>query len=128
MAGTICKPPPDTSASTEVIMAQEPTANASAGAGERRTVTEHLAAIEEQGRVTLELVRTLVGLLLPKAGDREGLSLEDLLAAVISQQRDLLVLARATRSEVQQLGESLPFEVAEALGTTAVRTRGARPC
>ena len=77
-------------------------AEAGAEAGEQTAIAERLEAIEEQGRLTFELLKTLVGLLVPK-GERDGPSLEDLIAAVVAQQRDLLTIARATRSEVRRL-------------------------
>jgi len=97
-------------------------AEAGAEAGEQTAIAERLEAIEEQVRLTFELLKTLVGLLVPK-GERDGPSLEDLIAALIAQQRDLLTIARATRSEVRRLGETLPPAVAEALGAYVVPTR-----
>ena len=74
-----------------------------------------LAAIEQQGHQTLELVRALVGLLLPKEGGREGPTFEELLAALIAQQREAIAVSRATQAELTRLGATLPAEVAEAV-------------
>jgi hypothetical protein len=74
-----------------------------------------LAAIEEQGRQTLELVRVIVGLLVPQESGREGVPLEDLIAGVFAMQRDLLAVACVIQAEVKQLGETLPADVAEAV-------------
>ena len=65
-------------------------------------VAEDLTVIREQTRETLELVRNLVGLLLPK-DDGEGPKLEDLIAALIAQQRDILVATRQIQSDIQAL-------------------------
>jgi DNA-directed RNA polymerase sigma subunit (sigma70/sigma32) len=63
---------------------------------------EDLTVIREQTREILELVRNLVGLLLPK-DDGEGPKLEDLIAALIAQQRDILVSTRQIQSDIQAL-------------------------
>lgn len=63
---------------------------------------EDLTVIREQTRETLELVRNLVGLLLPK-DDGDGPKLEDLIAALIAQQRDILVATRQIQSDIQAL-------------------------
>ncbi len=63
---------------------------------------EDLTVIREQTREILELVRNLVGLLLPK-DDGEGPKLEDLIAALIAQQRDILVATRQIQSDIQAL-------------------------
>src|SRR5690348_8720029 len=86
-----------------------------AGAGGLGDIRATLAAIQEQGRQTLELLRVLVGLLQPKEGGRDGPSLEELVAAMVALQRDLIVVVRATRAELTRLGETLPDAVAEAV-------------
>jgi hypothetical protein len=63
---------------------------------------EDLTVIREQTREILELVRNLVGLLLPK-DDGDGPKLEDLIAALIAQQRDILVATRQIQSDIQAL-------------------------
>jgi len=90
-------------------------AKAGPAAGELNDIRETLAAIQEQGRQTQELVRTLVDLLLPKESNREGPALEELVAAMVALQRDLIIVARTTQAELKRLGETLPIAVAEAV-------------
>ena len=66
------------------------------------TTAEELTVIREQTREILELVRSLVSLLLPK-DDGDGPKLEDLIAALIAQQRDILVATRQIQSDIQAL-------------------------
>jgi len=61
-----------------------------------------LGEVQEQGRLTLELVRAIIELLLPK-GDRSGPLLDELLAALIVQLRELTTIARATQAAVGRL-------------------------
>ncbi len=61
-----------------------------------------LTEVHEQGRLTLELVRATVELLMPK-GDRSGPSLDELLATLIMQLRELTSIARATQAAVGRL-------------------------
>jgi hypothetical protein len=92
---------------------QSETPAAGSGLGTRRpiasseegsTVAEDLVAIREQTRETLELVRSLVSLLLPKdSGD--GPKLEDLIAALVAQQRDMLVAIRQIQADLVVLLE-----------------------
>ena len=79
------------------------------------TDREALTRIEEQGRQTLELVKALIGLLMPKEGVREGPSLEDLLSALIMQQREAITIAKANQESLGHLGDTLPLAVAEAV-------------
>jgi len=85
-----------------------------------------LGRIEEQGRQTLELVRALIELLLPKEGTREGPSLEELLATLIMQQRELIALQRATLAGVNQLPEVLALPIAQAVAVQIESRRSAR--
>ena len=62
-----------------------------------------LAIIREQTRETLELVRTLVALLLPKEGGRDGPTLEELISVMVAQQRDTLVLLRMIQQGIHTL-------------------------
>ena len=79
---------------------------------ERGTEThELLAAIHEQGRQTLELVGTIVSLLMPKEGGREGPTLEELLAKLLSQQQQIIMIGKATQADVDWLGKALPDAV-----------------
>ena len=68
------------------------------------TVAEDLVAIREQTREILELVRSLVALLLPKGSD-DGPKLEDLIAALVAQQRDILIAARQIQADLLVLLE-----------------------
>ena len=74
-----------------------------------------LKAILEQGKRTFEMVHSLVRLLMPKEGGREGPPLEELLAQIISQQRELIKTSTAIQTDLQGLAESLPNAVAEAV-------------
>ena len=96
-------------------MQQRQPTTAKSNPGAPADLATRLAAIEEQGRQTFELVRTMVGLLLPKEGGQEDVSLENLIAGMVAMQRDLMIVARATQTEVRQLGETLPPAVAEAI-------------
>ena len=57
-----------------------------------------IVVIREQTRECLELLRALVGLLVNKP-EREGPTLEDLIAALVAHQRDALVLLRQIASD-----------------------------
>lgn len=78
------------------------------------TTYEILAAILDQGRQTHELVKALVGLLTPK-GDREGPSLEELLAKIMAQQAQLITIGKMTQADLDRLGKTLPESVVDAL-------------
>jgi hypothetical protein len=65
---------------------------------------EDIAILREESRDQLELLRSLVRLLLPKADDG-GPKLEDLIAALVAQQRDIIVAIRQLQSDVQALLE-----------------------
>jgi hypothetical protein len=82
-----------------------------------------LAAIHEQGRQTLELVGTIVSLLMPKEGGREGPTLEELLAKLLSQQQQIIMIGKATQADVDRLGKTLPDAVAEVIdGNRSLRS------
>ena len=83
-----------------------------------------LAAIHEQGRQTLELVGTIVSLLMPKEGGREGPTLEELLAKLLSQQQQqIIMIGKATQADLHRLGKTLPDAVAEAIdGNRSLRS------
>ena len=66
-----------------------------------------LAIIREQTRECLELLRALIGLLVNKP-EREGPTLEDLIAALVAQQRDALVLLRQIASDQGAILDRLP--------------------
>ena len=74
-------------------------------------IREILATIQDQSRQTLELLRTLIGLIVPIVGDREGPPLEDLVATLVAQNRDLLTIARRIHADVRAIGDRLPAVV-----------------
>ena len=77
-----------------------------------------LAVIREQTRESLELLRALVGLLVNKP-EREGPTLEDLIAALIAQQRDALVLLRQIASDQGAILDRLPALPVDGAGAAA---------
>ena len=66
-----------------------------------------LTIIREQTRECLELLRALVGFLVNKP-EREGPTLEDLIAALVAQQRDALVLLRQIAGDQGTILDCLP--------------------
>ena len=74
-------------------------------------IRETLATIQDQGRQTLELLRTLINLIVGIVGDREGPPLEDLIATLVAQNRDLLTIARRIQADVRAIGDRLPAGV-----------------
>ena len=87
------------------------------------TTHDLLAAIHEQGRQTLELVGTIVSLLMPKEGGREGPTLEELLAKLMSQQQQIIMIGKATQADLDRLGKTLPDAVAEVIdGNRSLRS------
>jgi DNA repair protein RadC len=78
------------------------------------TTHEILAAILEQGRQTLELVKALVGLLAPK-GEQEGPTLEELLAKIMAQQSQLITIGKMTQADLDRIGKALPEAVVDAI-------------
>lgn len=78
-----------------------------------------LTIIREQTRECLELVRALVGLLVNKP-EREGPTLEDLIAALVAQQRDALVLLRQIASDQGAILERLPALPVDGAGASAI--------
>ncbi|MBN9562190.1 MAG: hypothetical protein J0H14_15910 [Alphaproteobacteria bacterium] len=77
-------------------------ANATGDGGE-----SDLTIIREQTRECLELLRALVSLLVNKP-EREGPTLEDLIAALVAQQRDALVLLRQIATDQGAILDRLP--------------------
>lgn len=65
---------------------------------EEGSVPEQLGALRAETHEILELVRSLVSLLLPK-GDDDGPKLEDLIAALVAQQRDILIAVRQIQAD-----------------------------
>ncbi len=68
---------------------------------------ETLAIIRDQTRQTLELVKALVELLLAKEGGREGPTLEELLAVLIAQQRDVLTGVRRLQTDISAIAQHI---------------------
>ena len=66
---------------------------------------ETLAIIRDQTRQTLELVKALVELLLAEEGGREGPTLEELLAVLIAQQRDILTGVRHLQTNISAIAQ-----------------------
>jgi hypothetical protein len=66
-----------------------------------------LAVIQDQSGQTLELLRTLISLILPELGGRDGPPLEELIARMIVQQGEILTIARRTQRDVRALGDRL---------------------
>ena len=75
---------------------------------------EILAALLDQGRQTLELVKALVGLLVSK-GNQEGPTLEELLAKIMAQQAQLITIGRMTQADLDRLGKTLPDAIVDAI-------------
>jgi hypothetical protein len=90
------------------------------------TDREALAIIRDQTRQTLELVKALVELLLAKEGGREGPTLEELLAVLIAQQRDILTGVRHLQTNISAIAQHvLPPDESRLNGATHPN-RGAR--
>jgi signal transduction histidine kinase len=64
--------------------------------------SEDLAVIREQTSETLQILRNLLSLMMPKEDDG-GPKLVDLIAALVAQQRDILVGIRRLPSDVNAL-------------------------
>ena len=74
-------------------------------------IRETLATIQDQSRQTLELLRTLIGFIVPILGDREGPPLEDLIATLVAQNRDLLTIVRRIQADLRAIADRLPAGV-----------------
>jgi hypothetical protein len=90
------------------------------------SIRETLATILEQSRQTLDLLRTLIGLIVPIVGDREGPPLEDLIATLVAQNRDLLTIARRIQADVRAIGDRLPAGVSPEQNGHAESSRATR--
>ena len=85
---------------------KKPTAAEAAGTtGENG---DSLALIYENSRETLELLRQLVQLLLPKSEPKKGPTLEELIAALVAHQRDQMVLLRQIQAGIGAVLDRLP--------------------
>jgi signal transduction histidine kinase len=65
-------------------------------------IEDDIAAIREQTRETVALLRQLIEMLLPK-GDPDAPKLEDLIAALIAQQRETLLRIKQIASDQSAL-------------------------
>jgi len=74
-------------------------------------IRETLATIQDQSRQTLELLRTLIGLIVPIVDDREGPPLEDLITTLVAQNGDLLTITRRIQADVRAIADRLPAGV-----------------
>jgi hypothetical protein len=72
---------------------------ASAGEGDELTI------ILDQTRETLELMRSLVAMLLPRESDKDGPKLEDLIAALVAQQRDTIIAIKRLQGDVTAIAD-----------------------
>lgn len=88
-----------------------------AGATDDGTQSD-LTIIREQTRECLELLRALVGLLVNKP-EREGPTLEDLIAALVAQQRDALVLLCQIATDQGAILDRLPTLPVDGAGAGA---------
>ena len=69
-------------------------------------LAQTLALIQADTHETLELVRSLIQLLLPKP--KEGPTLEELIAAMVALQRDQMVLLRQVQADLGVALDRLP--------------------
>jgi hypothetical protein len=81
---------------------QEPKAGLAHLIDEVTGLQADVAEIKQQGRLTLELVRVIAELVIPK-GDRSESSLDKLLATMIVQLRELTLIVRETQAVVSRL-------------------------
>jgi hypothetical protein len=66
-----------------------------------------LAAIHDQTRESLNLLRSLVNLLVQQHSLRDGPPLEELITTLIVQQREILTIVQHTRADVGALHDRL---------------------
>ena len=66
---------------------------------------DRLIVIEHHTRESLELLRSLAALLLAKEAGHEGPQLEDLIAALLAQQRDMLASLRLLQTDVAAIAK-----------------------
>ncbi|MGH7120584.1 MAG: hypothetical protein ACREFP_16615 [Acetobacteraceae bacterium] len=72
---------------------------------------DDLAVILEQTHESLELLRSLVRLMLPRDGGGEGRQLEEMIAALVAQQRDILLGVRRVEADLTALAGRLDGEM-----------------
>jgi hypothetical protein len=80
---------------------QAEVANGAASARER----DELTIILDQTRETLELMRSLVAMLLPRESGKDGPKLEDLIAALVAQQRDTIIAIKRLQGDVTAIAD-----------------------
>jgi hypothetical protein len=83
-------------------MKQQPKTEFARLAEETAGLRAEVAEVREQGRLTLELVRVILELVRPK-DNRGGPTLDELLATMIVQLRELTTIARATQAAIARL-------------------------
>ena len=71
-------------------------------------LAQTLALIQADTHETLELVRSLVQLLLPKTEPKQGPTLEELIAAMVALLRDQMVLLRQIQADLGVALDRLP--------------------
>jgi len=74
---------------------------------------DELTIILEQTRETLELVRSLVAMLLPRDSGKDGPKLEDLIAALIAQQRDMIIAIKRLQGDVTAIADHVLGDATE---------------
>jgi hypothetical protein len=100
------------------------TSSAEAQRQPNEAAADTLGIILDQTRETLELVRSLVALLLQQHGDSDGPKLEDLIAALVAQQRNILVCVHQVQADLTALHHRLEGVVGAA-GNGHARGSGA---
>ena len=66
---------------------------------------DELTIILDQTRETLELVRSLVAMLLPRESGKDGPKLEDLIAALVAQQREMIIAIKRLQGDVTAIAD-----------------------
>ena len=80
--------------------------------------SEIQAVLEQHGgmlRTVIERLNLLIDLLAPKEGNRDGIPLDELLAHLIRQNAEQLMLTRGVLEALQKLGKELPDAVIAAM-------------
>ena len=85
-----------------------------------------LAVIAHDTSESLELLRSLVALLLAKEAGHDGPRLEDLIGALVAQQRDMLAALRLLQADVAAIARRV-LDDPEHDGLNGRRV-GSRPC
>ena len=88
-------------------------------------IEARLAVIARDTSELLELLRSLVALLLAKEAGHDGPQLEDLVAALVAQQRDVLAALRLLQADVTAIAGRVLDEPEDGLNG---RHTAPRPC